>query len=475
MKKLASTTYSKMYMVSPGVYNKLLNCIDDVEKKETENLNKDKTQKPDMSLIEVTDEQMDEEMPGEVIEETQEPIGGTSIIENQTPQPTIIEPENNQPDFENSYVDLDEIDPQIPGPSNNITPRQPKMIDYTKPTIPEPSNVITPRQPKMLDYTQPKMLEYIENTPTETQTPQKCVLRQPCAIQSENQIQHPLRRMKVPPGIRINNPTPRTPLNKEFFCDICGKGYTRSWGLKRHKKSVHQERFEQKIVQVQVPQNVEMIQDVQRPKTVRVQVPQNIEMIQDTKKPERVRIQIPQNVETISDIPKSQIVRLPPSVEPMSIEEWQPNNFESWENIPLYKIKKWRKKISSQPRNANQWQPNNFESWENVPLSKIKAWKKINVIPTKRKTVREQFKKTKLYVPSISKMKKSKKTVTPQIGIAKKATKRRHIYENDFIPTKQPKLRLKRMRDEKLARMSAAKRKKISEEQFGDGKFMSWK
>lgn len=71
-----ASAYSKMYLVSPGVYERLLTCIDGCDKLETESLNKPS---PDMPGKIVGEEQM----------HTEDIIGGPVFPSPYPPSPFI--------------------------------------------------------------------------------------------------------------------------------------------------------------------------------------------------------------------------------------------------------------------------------------------------------------------------------------------------------------------------------------------------
>ena len=102
MKKNIST-YSRMFLVAPTVYEKLLNCIDEKDKKSTENLNmsKDKTQRPSDDYIqELNIESFNEprEVPEHEVESGQsgEQMTESDIIYKENP--SVIESESMEAD-----------------------------------------------------------------------------------------------------------------------------------------------------------------------------------------------------------------------------------------------------------------------------------------------------------------------------------------------------------------------------------------
>ena len=105
MKKTLST-YSRMFLVTPTVYEKLLNCIDEKDKKVTQDLNisKEKIQRPsDDYMQELNIESFNE--PREVSPEDETGFGEEDITETQQPEsdiiyrddPNVIESESAEP------------------------------------------------------------------------------------------------------------------------------------------------------------------------------------------------------------------------------------------------------------------------------------------------------------------------------------------------------------------------------------------
>ena len=104
MKKTLST-YSRMFLVTPTVYEKLLNCIDEKDKKVTQDLNisKEKAQRPSDDYIqELNIESFNE--PREVNTEYETESGGEDITETEPESdviyrddPNVIESESAEP------------------------------------------------------------------------------------------------------------------------------------------------------------------------------------------------------------------------------------------------------------------------------------------------------------------------------------------------------------------------------------------
>ena len=103
--KRTLSTYSRMFLVTPTVYEKLLNCIDEKDKKITQDLNisKEKTQRPSDDYIqELNIESFNE--PREVDPEYETESGGEDITETQPEtdviyrdDPSVIESESAEP------------------------------------------------------------------------------------------------------------------------------------------------------------------------------------------------------------------------------------------------------------------------------------------------------------------------------------------------------------------------------------------
>ena len=90
MKKSSISTYSRMYLVTPTVYEKLLTCIDEKDKKVTENLNvsKSKKDRPSDDVIhELNIESFNEPREVEFQAEPEEMFEGEGEVENEGPPP----------------------------------------------------------------------------------------------------------------------------------------------------------------------------------------------------------------------------------------------------------------------------------------------------------------------------------------------------------------------------------------------------
>jgi hypothetical protein len=93
--KPTKSPYSKMYLVTPGVYDKLLTCLDEKDKKSTEllNIEKEREERPGEKVIEdITtgdfEPQNVEEMPQ--MEEQQQQIQEQQQVEEIPPTPEVF-------------------------------------------------------------------------------------------------------------------------------------------------------------------------------------------------------------------------------------------------------------------------------------------------------------------------------------------------------------------------------------------------
>jgi len=316
MKKNIST-YSRMFLVTPTVYEKLLNCIDEKDKKSTENLNisKDKTQRPSDDYIQGLNIESFNE-PREVSEVESEQSGEqtteSDIIYKDNPD--VIESESmethqNPEQFEqlSSPCKISEQGEVIPPggliyrpqasfkavkePIVSIPRLSQRDIDYhTKPNQPIvslpklPQTVIDyhtkPNQPIVsLPRLSQREIEFFSAKPktqsiirkpvlalpklsqgeidiyTKTSNPQVVLQKLPDLQQAQIDAFEKTAKKKQKVIVPLIKKQETTKI-KNFQCPICMKFWRSKWDLRRHTSTVHAN-FRQK----QSTENVQPLPD----------------------------------------------------------------------------------------------------------------------------------------------------------------------------------------------------------------------
>ena len=238
MKNIKSP-YSKMYLVTPAVYEKLLSCLDEKDKKNTQllNIEKEKEDRPSEQIIQdVTTEEFEPEvMQTQVdIPETPEVFGvepsEMDVIPSESEIPIEQTIETNVPP---GYTDIE---------SNPLKkPCEEKTYDKTR-VIPEAGslmynpNVKQTKNPATVESKIVKKYRKISKPPTSIKKqliiPQ--ILRDtPKITQPDTQVITRIQKEE------ITNPDIPIPPKKKFQCPICLKYFDRPWALQRHVGTVH--------------------------------------------------------------------------------------------------------------------------------------------------------------------------------------------------------------------------------------------
>jgi len=248
--KPSTSAYSKMYLVTPSVYEKLLSCLDEADKRMTEKLNAPEEAVPERPATQYIEElQQQDLLPGE---EQQQlligPVEPAEIMEQQQPL----------------------LDTQIEG-----LPAEP-LIDYVEPEIHIQEEQM-PLQQQVVQ--QPPVQQQVIPPIIRSQVPQQLVdnpLRQPCPIEDTERViprilhYNPKKKSIIKPNLKSiqkvitlkTNPARKMQFNlpptgirgpaadvkpllvasstpTNFQCKICLKYFDRKWGLRRHVDSVH--------------------------------------------------------------------------------------------------------------------------------------------------------------------------------------------------------------------------------------------
>ena len=308
--KPTKSPYSKMYLVTPGVYDKLLTCLDEKDKKSTEllNIEKEREERPGEKVIEdittgdfepqnveempqmeeqqqqqIQEQQQVEDIPptpevfgdvetdvqpqieeGEIMETTQVPPGEPEIQQQQQPNPlrapcalptdpnqVVQQPAFNPVSVSRGVKRNVNLAPKIEKKSRIL---KPSFLVQKKPVLYVPQIVRQPQQ-------QPK---------------QQLIVPQIMRVQEQEQTQPDIPMPSADPKQdRFKSP------KKAIGCPICMKVFPRPWNLARHVSTVHKnlgsvkDILENKIVQPVVPQQtVQQAPVVPQPTGQPIQNPQ---------------------------------------------------------------------------------------------------------------------------------------------------------------------------------------------------------
>ena len=253
--------YSKMYLVSPGVYDKLLTCLDEKDKKSTEllNIEKEKEDRPGEKIIEdITAGELQEqelndnndEMINENIEtvpETPEVFGENepNQSDNFTPEDIQVNDDFQTPDQQINQQQLNPI--KNPCITNTNDPnRIVKESSYYKPNISSTQQKIN-QQTAARIVKKYKALKpsFIGKIPQQKLIKPRIIMPE---IRKPNIIMPEIRKPNIimPEIMRVQQDnllkpdiTIPTVGNKKHQCPVCMKFYARPWGLARHVGHVH--------------------------------------------------------------------------------------------------------------------------------------------------------------------------------------------------------------------------------------------
>ena len=213
------SVYSKMYLVSPNVYDKVLQNLDDKLKKTTEELNieKETEDRPSEKILE--DISAQELQAGDLSENPNpfiDPEPEQGVTEPESFEQSVSEPTFGQREVESGEIMPENAPPIVDNPVG-INPlktscAQPEVQDQFIPLI-RKQGVVKTRVKRL----------------NEKKTPQKEVASTNPNIRKVQVTRpEPLAMIK---DIKIKP--------KKFICNICLKGFHSSYHLNRHISSVH--------------------------------------------------------------------------------------------------------------------------------------------------------------------------------------------------------------------------------------------
>lgn len=230
--KTKQSVYSKMYLVTPNVYDKVLQNIDEKLQKSTSELNIEKQteERPsgkileDISTQEVQAEQLDNPVAPEIIDNPDPELIDPEPIQVQEAEPTFGQSEIMEPG---------QIEPEVVSEpqteSNPLTTScaQPQVQDQFIPLI-RKQGVKKKRVTLGGKIRKPLIVPSIIK-----QIPQ--IQR----VQQESNFDPNIKRVKVtrPEPTAMIRDVPKKP--RKFVCNVCLKGFQTSYHLNRHIATVH--------------------------------------------------------------------------------------------------------------------------------------------------------------------------------------------------------------------------------------------
>jgi len=203
-----TSPYAKMYMVGPAVYEKLLNCLDEVDKKMTENLNTN------------------------------------PVEENENLRPS----ERHIQTIQNEELNINE-EPTLPPPPPPLPPPLPPPPPTPPPQPPQPIEQIEPQVPIETPTPEQPELTPIEPEP-EPITPIPNILRSPCPqkITDMRNVQERIGPCGNKKPILV---VPKKSTKKRgLACPECQKTFALQWNLNHHIKTAHRQGYTKKLLEM---------------------------------------------------------------------------------------------------------------------------------------------------------------------------------------------------------------------------------
>jgi hypothetical protein len=245
--KNQTTTYSRMFLVAPTVYEKLLSCIDEKDRKVTQELNisKENIQRPSDEYIQDLNNQSFIEQPEEGEEE-----------ENQIP--AMLQEENIGPPIYQPQNVMDEFVPDTIYNEGLVEPIQPAMQQtIVRNVLPINGNTLkTPCNQQSTDENDERVIpqggliyrpnsgkkqqKFMSNIKTIKVTGSKFKPNNKIRITIPENVPAIKDRLIAP---QIINQTKQLQTlenkTKTHQCKVCLKFYPGKWNLKRHMDTVH--------------------------------------------------------------------------------------------------------------------------------------------------------------------------------------------------------------------------------------------
>jgi len=208
---MKTSAYSKMYLVLPSIYDKVLKSIDEKDKKVLEQLNVDKENNTSRPAAKYLDE-----------------IANTELQENNPPQTEFIDPETiNEPEQTFGESEAMTTSPE----DNKTTPEIGEVVNPLKTDCGQPDV-----QDKFISIIQPSLKRKRNVKP-------KLII--PSIIKKNPQIQKiQAADINMPNIVRPNvsyptNVAPMKDIPRNFVCNFCGKRFKSTYHLNRHVAAIH--------------------------------------------------------------------------------------------------------------------------------------------------------------------------------------------------------------------------------------------
>lgn len=250
------SVYSKMYLVTPTIYDKLLKSIDEKDIKIVEQLNIDKDAP--------SDRLSEKYLETVTAQEFEQPLIQESIVPSEVVSPEFIDPESEfeQPEQTFGQVELAE--------AGEIHDPQPTVIEEGRFSNPLRTDCALPEvQEKLI----PKIVRVgvkkggITKPVSTTKGLKRSkiimpqILKNPqiLRVQTQDVVQPSVGQIR--PKLVVNYPS-NIPaikdIKRRFVCNICKKGFLTSYHLNRHVQSVHKN-----IIQKSDPTSILPEEDIQ--------------------------------------------------------------------------------------------------------------------------------------------------------------------------------------------------------------------
>jgi len=252
--KPSSSAYSKMYLVSPGVYEKLLKCIDEEDVTATEAINVDPFTQEEKSPSEMALEQLHKDELYEKVHPDfgkikESPMDFTQGIPITTRIEKRIRPDPNIPVGEAFGFDQPEPEQlqnvEVLQPQSDISGPLPqhifqKLVDVpTGPILPPSQAVPAIKKPVFKRVTPVDPLRLVKHDHSYAQK---------AALNPLYKISKGKKCSTTPQGIICSTTKPQMDVPEEIssrqpaaVCSICSRTFTRRYGLVRHMRDVHRQ------------------------------------------------------------------------------------------------------------------------------------------------------------------------------------------------------------------------------------------
>lgn len=230
MKNKSVSAYSKMYLVTPSVYEKLLRCLDDGDKRVTEDINKE----PETEELRPSEIELQNVGTADILEPQTQPIlqerlYGNPVQEN-IPGPAIQDPV--------VLVEGNPTEQQIQSPVPGIPQIMPPVSQARKVRVVLPDEDVSMIQ-DIRPSTSAKDIVFNPTKiygPTDENLPLSAY-KPRCVNTKQGQLCSVDVRSRPKLSVKMKSQAQRM---IGHFCPICGREFSRANNLKRHVETVHE-------------------------------------------------------------------------------------------------------------------------------------------------------------------------------------------------------------------------------------------